>query len=316
MFAIGAGFMYILMIRWLDLTGFKYELITQRNAMDLSQLIVSNSPLVKRDSSGEPIKLLLEAVKLDNYENSAGIGTEYPSEERENWEKCCDFLDFDYSLTVIKFKKENGRVVPDQTWTISNLIFDRTSDCYIPRIMGVGDVPVVIYENGERYPGVSIVQMTRTPVSDLSFWLSQAFVRAAWCKYWSVFSSEGTGDYSVTIPLDPEIECVKIFDPDPGDNYKRVCVFLRKRCVGEYECKRYTYPGECTSHENCDWIDSIEKVCKNFVFMSVDDEGIPITFDDNGNNQMNDECFNVDLIVKKGKVTVSYPGKDRNNEWC
>jgi len=316
MFAIGAGSIFIIMVKWLDLTGFKYELITQRNAMDLSQLIVSNSPLVKQDSSGEPIKLVLDVNKLNDYETHAGIGIEHitPDSEREKWEKCCDFLDFDYRFTVHKFKKENGDVVPDQTWTMSNLIFDRTSNCYIPRIMGVGDVPIVIYENGERHPGVAIVEMTKTPLSDLSFWLSQGFVRAGWNEYWAVFSSEES--YGVTIPLDPEIECVKILDPDPGDNYQRVCVFLRKRCVGEYECKRYTSPGECTSHENCDWINSIEKACKNFVFMSIDDEGRPITFDEDNNKMMSEECFNVDIIVKRNEVKISYPGKDRNGEEC
>ena len=66
---VGAVF-YLLLVRWLDLTGFKYELITQRNAIDLIQLIVTSSPIVKRDSNNEPIKLVLDKAQLDDYQSS------------------------------------------------------------------------------------------------------------------------------------------------------------------------------------------------------------------------------------------------------
>ena len=316
MFAIGAGLMLLLMGRWLDLTGLKYELVTQRNALDLSQLIVSSSPIVKRDSSGEPIKLILDSVELDNYGNNANRGTENPSEQRENWEKCCDFLDFDYNLTIHKFKKEGDDLVVDRSWSISNLIFDPTSDCYIPRIMGIGDLPVAIQENGEMHPGTAILTMTRTPLSDLSFWLSQSFVRASWEDYWKIFPSRGDERYDLTIPLDPEIECIKIFSIGE-ENYQRVCIYLREdRCSGELGCKNHMTPEDCSKETGCHWVDWTESACKNFVYESTSDSGEPVTFVKNNDNMMGDGCFNVDLTVERNKVTISCPGKNRNNEWC
>jgi hypothetical protein len=247
--------------------------------MDLIQVIVTNSPLVEKDPSGEPMKLILNATQLDVYESKAGTGTRALSSERKIWEKCCDFLDFDYNLTV-------HDLVSSKDWNIANLIFDRTSKCYPSRIMGVGDVPVVIDENGEKNPGVAVVTMMRTPLSDLSFWLSQAFLRASWGDYWTVFSSEES--YTVTVPLDPkDIKCVNISDPDVSDNYKRVCVKLnddRESCKSFYYDKNIENSG-------------------NFIL--------------NKDNKMSDNgCFNVVIMTKRNYVNIFYPGKDRDGNEC
>jgi len=171
MFAVGAAVMLLMIGRWLDITGVKYKFETQRNAMSLLQLIVSNSHIVKTDSQNVPLKLIIDSEKLSEYENKAGIGTESPSQEREIWEKCCDFLDFDYNFTV-------HNLVTGENRTIGNLIFSR-SDCYPQRVKGFADLPIVVDENGRRDAGVAVVEMVRTPLSELSFWLSQAFVRAS-----------------------------------------------------------------------------------------------------------------------------------------
>jgi len=276
--AVVAAFMLMIMGRWFDLTGTKYSLITQRNAMDLVQVIVSNSPLVERDPNGEPIKLVLNATKLDIYENKAGIGTEFPTKERVDWEDCCDFLDFDYNLTVYD-------LVADKNRTIGNLIFEPDSECYPSRIMGIGDVPVVVNEDGDKNPGLAVLRMTRTPLSDLSFWLSQAFLRASWAEYWTVFSSEK--DYTVLVPLDPEdIECVKISDYD--DNYKRICVILNNN-RGE-ACKMFYYDKNIEDSED---------------------------FDRFGDNKMiPDQCFNVKITTKRNYVSIFYPSLDQSDNVC
>jgi len=278
LFAIIAAMMIMIMGRWFDLTGTKYTLITQRNAMDLIQLIVTNSPLVERDPSGEPMKLVLNATQLDVYESKAGIGIRdiSSSSEREIWEKCCDFLDFDYNFTVHDLVTSKNR-------TIANLIFERGSTCYPSRILGVGDVPVVIDEDGKRNAGVAVVTMMRTPLSDLSFWLSQAFLRASWGDYWTVFSSEES--YTVTVPLDPEVKCVNI--SDYNDNYKRICVKL---------------------------IDDRE-ACKSFYYdKNIEETGNFFLYGDN--KMTSGQCFNVVILTKRNYVSIFYPGLygDENKE--
>jgi len=278
LFAIIAAMMIMIMGRWFDLTGTKYNLITQRNAMDLIQLIVTNSPLTERDPSGKPLKLILNATLLDIYESNAGTGTRVLSSERKTWEDCCDFLDFDYNLTV-------HDLVMSKNWTIANLIFKRDSECYPARIMGAGDVPVAIDEDGKRNPGVAVVTMMRTPLSDLSFWLSQAFLRASWGDYWTVFSSEES--YTVIVPLDPGesstdqegIKCVNISDPDINDNYKRICVKL-----------------------NDD-----REVCKSFYYdKNIEESGNFFQYKDN--KMVSGQCFNVVILTERNYVSVFYPG--------
>ena len=280
LFAIIAAFMLMIMGRWFDLTGTKYNLITQRNAMDLVQLIVSNSPIVDRDPSGEPVKLVLNATKLDIYESKASFGMSniLPDSERYLWEECCDFFDFDYNFTVHDLVTLKNR-------TIGNLIFNRTYlECYPPRVMGVGDLPVVVDDGGVKNAGVAVVTMMRTPLSELSFWFSQASLRANWAEYWTVFSSEES--YSVIVPLNPdEIKCVSVSDFD--DNYKRVCVIL-----------------------NDD-----REACKFFYYdKSIEDSG---NFILSKNNKITPgECFNVQILTKRNFVSISYPGVDQGDNEC
>jgi hypothetical protein len=231
LFAAGTAVMLIIMGKWLDLTGYRYKIETQRNAMNLVQLIVSNSPVVKKITD-QPDKLILDADKLDNYEEYAKIGWS-PSEmtpERENyrksWEDCCDFLDFDHNFTV-------HDIVTGENWTIGNLVFKEMSECYPQRVMGYADLPVIISKNNENHHGVAVVRLMKTSLSDLSFWLSEAFMMAYWKDYWDLFPE--LTDYAVTIPLDPEIKKVSIHDVD--DNNKRICTHLDNIVV----CKNFVY---------------------------------------------------------------------------
>jgi len=269
MFAVGAAVLLLMIGRWLDMEGIKYKMETQRNAMNIMQILVSNSPVVKRDSSNVPMKLTLDGEELDRYQINAGIGTEVvtPDSERDIWEKCCDFLDFDYSFTVRDLET-------DEEWTISNLIFKQDSVCYPQRVRGFVDLPVVIYKDGRRDPGVAVVEMIRTPLSELSFRLSQAFLRASWDKYWEVYSDQ---PYYVKIPLDPEIDCVRLVETDCSDNYGRVCVRLTD---GREACKMF--------------------VCENGV------NGV--TFDQNSNYDFTGSCFDVSITVRRGEVSIIYPG--------
>ena len=265
LFAAGTAVMLIIMGKWLDLTGYRYKMETQRNAMNLIQLIVSNSPVVKKVSD-QPDKLVLDADELDSYMINANIGTETPSDQRKEWEDCCDFLDFDHNFTV-------HDLVTGENWTIGNLVFNTQSECYTKRIQGFADLPVVVSHNGDNHPSVAVVRVMRTPLSDLSFWLSQAFIRAYWDDYWELFPE--TDEYTVIVPIDPEIQRVSI----DVDN-KRICTHL----------------------------DSVT-VCKNFIFLDTTFYGDPINWNpDDG--LIISGCTDVPITVERSprRVSITYPG--------
>jgi hypothetical protein len=270
MFALGAAILLLMIGRWLDITGIKYKFETQRNAINLLQMLVSNSPVVKRDSANMPLKLVLDGEKLNEYQNNAGIGMEniVPWGDRDVWERCCDFLDFDYNFTV-------HNIITSENFTIGNMIYNQLSDCYPQRVIGISDIPIVIDKNGRGDAGVATIKMIRTPLSELSFWLSQAFVRASWEEYWSVYSKES--DYYVKIPLDPEINCVIIDSNDCVNNYGRVCVVIKEYSNYRESCKMFT--------------------CDNSV-----------TFTTDWNHPTTGGCFDVLIRSQEDGVNIFYPG--------
>jgi len=270
LFAIGTAVMLITMGKWLDLTGVRYKMDTQRNAMNLIQLIVSNSPIVSVD--GQPKKIILDANELDNYEMDASIGDENPSDRRKEWEECCDFLNFDNNFTV-------HDVVTDREWTIGNLFFKVNSDCYPDRKSGFADLPVVISTGSENHHGSAVLELMQTPLSDLSFWLSHSFMRAHWDDYWELFPEEKT--YSVNIPLDPEIIEVSI-----DETNQRICTHVDKNGDGNEDIV----------------------ICKNFVYKDKTLSGSDITFTKMPYYNT-DECMYSTIIVTQDPrdVTITYP---------
>lgn len=275
LFASGTAVMLVMMGKWLDLTGYRYRMETQRNAMNLIQLIVSNSPVVKKVTD-QPDKLILDSNKLDIYETNAGRGTQIPSDERELWESCCDFLNFDHNFTVHDIETKKN-------WTIGNLVFSE-SECYPQRVHGFADVPVVVSQNGNNHPAVAVVRLMKTPLSDLSFWLSQAFMRAHWDDYWNLFPEEN--EYTIYVPLDPEIRKVII------EGERRICTQIDRDGIPD--------------------IDDIV-VCKEFVYK---DKSYPekkvINFVKKPEAHSND-CMNAIITVKDvdpglREVIITYPG--------
>jgi len=219
----------ILMGKWLEIVGFRYKLETQRNAMNFIQFIVANSPIVEKEFD-EPNKLIIDFNELDKYSKRFEVtDPNNPSDEHKKWEECCDFLDFDHNLTVIDLSTG----IPVE---FGNLIFQEESECYAKRVQGFADVPVVIYRNGEYRPGIAYVEVRRTTLSDVSFWLSQAYMRASWPQpgYWEVFTEETS--YSVFIPLDPEVQGFSIHNVD--GNHKRICANLTN---DRFACKTFIF---------------------------------------------------------------------------
>lgn len=205
-FAVGAAVLLFMIGQWLDLTGLRYLMESHRNALNLLQLIVSNSPLVERDIYGRPNKLILEEAGLDGLNSY-----EYPGYDMydvnnldDKLHDCCQFLDFDYKITVI----DN---VTGRKWNIGDIPFKAESDCYPDRFVGYADMPVVIHRiSGSYNPGFINITLVKTPLSDLSFWLSQSFIRADWPESITLFTGEFEKMSEIMVPVDPEINTVTI----------------------------------------------------------------------------------------------------------
>ena len=230
-FAVGAAVMLFMIGQWLDLTGLRYRMESSRNALNLLQLIVSNSPLIEEDIYFEPNKLILEEAKLDAHEYT--VYDMYDQSEsilNDKFHECCQFLDFDYKLTVIDLESD-----PIELWNIGDIPFKIESKCYPDRIIGHADMPVVIHrDDGSYKPGLINITLVKTPLSELSFWLSQSFIRAEWDKSREFFKkaeSDVGVSFEVRVPIDPEINTITI-DKDA----KTVCM---KFASGRIACKKF-----------------------------------------------------------------------------
>jgi len=204
-FAVGTAIIMFMVSQWLDLTGLRYKMESQRNAINLLQLIVSTSPIVHRDPYFEPSKIILDADQLEKYD---GFDMYDQANFGDEWYECCMFPDYDYEINVIDLSPGGS------TWHISPIPpFKTNSECYPKRIKSYVDMPVVIYKEGEYHPGFINITLTKTPLSDLTSWLSQALVRASWDSYEKLFSGEEGGteaEFEIKVRLDPEIESGEI----------------------------------------------------------------------------------------------------------
>jgi hypothetical protein len=226
-FAVGAAIIMFMIGQWLDLTGVRYKMESQRNALNLIQLIVSTSPLVYRDPYLEPNKLILDVKKLNDYNNFDMYDqVNFGGSRYKNWNNCCIFPDYDYEIYVYDLNdRSNWHINP-----MPQFKTDIQSQCYPKRVISYADLPVIIrYENGEHHPGFINITLTKTPLSDLSSWLSQGLVRVSpeWNSYKNIFNTS----FEITVLLDPEIKSGSI------DKSNGVCLTFRDS--GVTKCKQF-----------------------------------------------------------------------------
>lgn len=85
-----------------------------------------------------------------------------------------DVPEYDYNLTI---RTVGGR--PLYSYQKNIKFFDFTSGCYYSYqlMKGYAELPVVIKEDGKRIPGIARLELVRTPISELAFWISQGSFR-------------------------------------------------------------------------------------------------------------------------------------------
>lgn len=163
------GILLFLTSRWLDIQGYRYQLDAQRYAIDVLNLIISNSPIVERFEDEEPNRLILNAEKLNDYSFLPWENWDY---RRKFWQEHFELLEFEYEINI-------EDLITHKSWKFSNLYFE-DSECYYEamRISGYVDAPVVISYGSEKHPGKASIKLKRTPLSELAFFLSEAFMRS------------------------------------------------------------------------------------------------------------------------------------------
>ena len=206
--------------RWFEIEGYRYQLDAQRYAIDLLNLLVSNSPIVERYEEEEPQRLILNSYSLNSYQwivGKDGYDSLNPPEWRKNWEKKFELLEFEYELLI---EDLNGT-----KWIISNLYFN-DSACYDAtlRVSAKAEVPVVISYGKEKHPGKATLTLKRTPLSLMAFYVSEAMLRGEWKNE----------KYARGVIVDTSF--IKGFDFQGN----RVCQIIREN--GKYICK-YFYRG-------------------------------------------------------------------------
>ncbi|MEM5790449.1 MAG: hypothetical protein QXP77_00095 [Candidatus Aenigmatarchaeota archaeon] len=221
-----ASVLLFIIARFFDIQGYRYQLDAQRYAIDLLNLIVSNSPIVERFSDEEPNRIVLSSQNLDEYKwmpwdgccNSLTVDS---NEKRKYWEEHFEILEFEYHLTI-------EDLINGNSWTISNLYFNET-DCYhqTTRVSARAEIPVVISYGKEKHPGKATLILKRTPLSELAFFVSEAFLRG----------ETEEEDYLREVIVDREY-IRKVFL-----NENRICIEVNMNNVFRPLCK-YFYRGQ------------------------------------------------------------------------
>lgn len=244
-----AGVLLLIVSRWFDIQGYRYQLDAQRYAIDVLNFILSNSPIVERFENEEPNRFVLSSERLNEYEwdsSNPCCDSSNPPYLRDSWEKTFELLEFDYNLTIID-------LVNGEKWTISNLYFNDT-ECYYEamRISGFADAPVVISYGKEKHPGKAILTLKRTPLSEIAFSLSEAFMRS---------EMDETKGYLRGVRIDTSnIKGIKVIGSD------RICLKQIIRGSEKWICK-YFYKGSkgLSIREELESIDTTDVKCIDII---------------------------------------------------
>jgi hypothetical protein len=212
----------------------------------------------QRPNTGSPIakeKLILDSNKLDEYLDGS---------VKEEWEDCCEPLEYDYNLFV--YDLENGN-----KWKTGKLIFDNicpidecpaAAECYLDyqKMKNHAEMPVSIYYEDHTYhPGIANLTLMRTPLSELIFWISQTSVRVGEEMDRMVIKSIVMGPEIGLIDIEKKSGTIKVcmevrgskvcksFGYGAGDPQINICH------EGSADCDDMTY-SECNESNLCEWV--------------------------------------------------------------
>jgi len=214
-YAILIAVLLFVLDKYLDLRVVSYTTDTTRQATNLLHLILTSSSIAED-------KLVIKESEIDSTDYTEEMWLAYPiTETKKHWMTYYDILEYDFNFSVSSggWEKQFG-----------NLIFDMTSMCYrdYQKIKGYAEIPASLYYRGfdVSVPAIANLTLMISPVSELSFWISQTSLR---------IEEEYDSELLKTIQLGPEVSMVKIQDKsDEMSNTGIVCMNVSDNWVCKY----------------------------------------------------------------------------------
>lgn len=176
--AVAAALILMVTGRFFDLSIDRQSSVQTRATINLLQDIVTEGPFLVTDSAGNKMKLMIDMQKYNSGSNTDFIG-------------CCDSVQYDYSFSI-------GRHVerPSDSSSVAELLVRpishvRSNYLEIGRFIDAGDACYTEFGLGNKItasvpvsacngnspgcdPAVAYMETTHTPLSEISYWISQA----------------------------------------------------------------------------------------------------------------------------------------------
>ncbi len=218
--AFAAAFIFIITGKFLDLRAERVNVDMFRAMANMLNYLSTSSPILSNDAYGNIIKSIMNISRLESTTN-----IEWYSND------CCDINGFDYVYTVSKSDKsynfsdvriKNG-INPAKYFPY----FNQESHCYqlsnFLKVNSIDNAVKICDSNDNCEFGTSSLTMARTPLSEITYWLSRG-------------CTTGDQSFSKTILLDDEdVNHITLKNPVNGEG--EVCMFLKNSPT---ICKKYS----------------------------------------------------------------------------
>lgn len=210
---IAVAVYFIITGKFVELTVEKQNTEQIRSAANLLQTISTSSPLLLKDSNSQPIKLLFDKSKTE-----------------ESLDECCNSLEYDYKFVIEADKTNVMTIYNFENNQKDKAPFMSYSNCYLTRNLfytTTVDIPANICTDIEHCKfAVASVSIYKTPLSELTYWLSRACVEENDFLKEIPFAAGECGSLPCQIGRDI------VFD----QSKKKVCINFANR---QRVCKKY-----------------------------------------------------------------------------
>lgn len=144
---------------YIDVKIFKISYIEHGKRIALLNAIAESSDMVMKDSNDQPKKIIFLKDKLNLIEKNKELD-------------CCYYYDYDQFLEIIEFRENNK-------WKIGfdnlDYLFKKGKECKAvnkQKYIGSSSIPIVVFDGVNYNPGVAIIKLSQTPLSNIAYTIS------------------------------------------------------------------------------------------------------------------------------------------------
>ena len=144
---------------YVDIKIYKNIYVEHGKRIALLNAIGESSDLIMKDCNGQPKKLIFLENKLDEVEKDKELS-------------CCYCYNYDYLLEIRDLRKNNK-------WEIGfddlDYFFKKGKFCNViskKKYLGSSSIPLVIFNGTDYNPGVGILTLGQTPLSNIAYGIS------------------------------------------------------------------------------------------------------------------------------------------------